>query len=153
MGYYFKKNFYGPEDVRFAQVFFDNGDYISLNKNEIVNFQFEFYDKMIWFNDAIVPVAKKGFVKLKISKCKSSRYDSEYMNTVDEYNKNRKKYIEELCCDDSGIVNIRFFNENNWHKSVSGQFVGTIDGEYLILSVVDIWPSISSDNENICDNF
>lgn len=152
MNYSFIKNFYNPKDVEFVHVFFDNGDYIALNKSEIIDFQFEFYDKMVWFNDAIVPVVKKGFIKLKIAKYKSSRYDSEYMNTIDEYNKNRKKYIEELCCNDSGIINIRFFNTDNWHKSVSGQFIGTIDGEYLILSAVDIWPSVPFENEKFSIN-
>lgn len=148
MKYYYKKNFYNLKDVEFAHVFFDNGDYITLNKPEIIDFQFEFYDKMVLFNEVVTPVAKKGFIKLKISKYKSSRYDSKYINTVSEYNQNRKKYIEELCCNDSGIVNIRFFNKDNWHKSVSGRFVGNIEGEFLILSVVDIWPNISSENEN-----
>ena len=148
MNYYYKKNFYTPKQVEFAYLFFDNGDYITLNKSEIVDFKFEFYDKMVWFDTSITPVAKSGFIKLKISKYKSSRYDSQYVNNIKEYNENRKKYIENLCCDDSGIVNIRFFDNNNWHKSVCGKFVGRIENKYLILSVEEIWNNIPSTSEN-----
>lgn len=148
MNYYYKKNFYTPKQVEFVYLFFDNGNYITLNKSEIIDFKFEFYDKMVWFDRSITPVAKSGFIKLKISKYKSSRYDSQYVNNIKEYNENRKKYIENLCCDDSGIVNIRFFDNNNWHKSVCGKFVGRIENGYLILSVEEIWNSIPTTSEN-----
>lgn len=147
MNYYFKKNFYSPKDVEFAYLFFDNGDYITVDKKEIIDFDFEFYDKMVWYQDSIVPVAKFGFVKLKISKLKSSRYDSIYMNKIKDYNRNRKKYIENFCCNDNPLVSVKFFNDNNCSKSVYGQFNGKMDGEYLVLSSIDIWPNISSNSD------
>ena len=143
MKYYYKKNFLSPKKVDFVQIFFDNGDFITLNKSEIVDFNFEFYDKMIWHNNSITPVAKKGFVKLKIVKYKSSRNYSKYMNTNLEYNTNRKKYIENRCSGDSGIINIKFFDNYNWAKSVCGQFIGKIENEFLILSAIDIYPNAS----------
>lgn len=147
MNYYYEKNFYNIKDVRGAEIYLDNGEYINLYQSEIIDFEFEFYDKMIWFNNAVTPVAKKGFVKLDILKRKPARYNALNFINNKGYNKNKKEYIENLFFENPGIINIRFYNCNNWEKSVCGQFISRKEGKYIILSVVDIWPNSSSSSD------
>lgn len=148
MNYYYKKNFIELKDVEFADVFFDNGDYICIHKSEIIDFNFEFYDKMIMNRREITPVAKSGFVKLKIAKKDRYMYKSHYMKTIEEYKRDRRQYINNRCIGDCGITYIRFFDNHNWHKGVCGQFVGKIENDYLILTTKDIWPTLSSSSDN-----
>lgn len=147
MRYYYKKNFYSPKDVECAQIIFENKDCISLNKAEIIDFDFKFYDNMIIYNETIIPVVKSGFLKLKLSRYKSSRNDCPYMNNIKEYNKDRRKYIENLLCNNYGKITVRFFDTNSFHKSLNGNFKAIIEDEYLVLKAVDSYPLALSDND------
>ena len=104
MNYYCKKNFMDLNDVVFAHIYFDNGDYISLRSSEIVDYNIELYDKMILFKDVPTPVVKRGYIKLNISKNKCQWYESKSISNKKDYNRDRKTYIENLCLDFSIIT-------------------------------------------------
>lgn len=135
----YKKNI-SMDDLYYVQVVFDNGDSIELDKRELIDYEFEFYDKLIWFNSAPTPFVRKGFVKFKIHDYKRKMRTSQTMRLVKEYNCNRKSYIENRCCEDS-IICVRFANETPDYKVVSGLFSGKIEDGYLILNANNIWPN------------
>ena len=89
MKYYYKKNFYNHEEVKYIEIIFDNGEYIFFRKSEIIDFQFNFYDKMVWHDNTAIPVAKSGFIKLNISK-KPHHYTSLTIDVNEEYKNDRK---------------------------------------------------------------
>ena len=145
--YYVPKGFMTKKDVRFMYLFFDNGDYVTLDKSEFIDFDFIFYDKLVKYDRQYIPMVKEGFIKLKISRFKSSRCDSAFINVYDDYNKNRKLYLENRLINESGIKCIKFFDENNWSRSIEGQFYGEKEGEFLVLKIVDDFPSLEYKDE------
>lgn len=141
------KGFMKKKDVRFMYLFFDNGNYVTLDKSEFIDFDFVFYDKLVNNNNQYVPMVKNGFIKLKISKFKSSRHNSVFINAYDDYNKHRKSYLENRLVNESGIKYIKFFDENNWSRSIVGHFYGEKDGEFLVLKIFDDFPSLEYKKE------
>ena len=149
--YYHKKMMFKPHEVKFIYIFFDNGDYISLDSGEIVDFSFDYYDKLIWFDKTASPVAKKGFIKLNINKLDTCFFENNYIGAYKEYKDNRKEYIENKCIGDNGITCIRLFNNDNWSMSIYGHFNGELENGFLLLSAIDDYPSrdYQSDEFNI----
>ena len=64
--YFYPKKKFERKDISKVLVFFKNGDFFEIRKNEIVEVSLNFYDKLIWnFQEASL-VAESGFVKLRI---------------------------------------------------------------------------------------
>ncbi len=51
----FKKN-----DINHLYVYFDNGDFISLNGSELIDLKINLYDRLIWSGRGVCPVAESG---------------------------------------------------------------------------------------------
>lgn len=114
------------------KVFFSNGDYLTIRKNEICNISITFYDRLIKKGMEFHPVGQGGFIKLRIQSGKA-KSESRYLHNGGEYIKNRKKYIEDRMVTDSYIESIEIYNQLNWSDRIYGDMYATLEGEYLYI--------------------
>ncbi|MBE5750089.1 MAG: hypothetical protein E7346_04395 [Clostridiales bacterium] len=134
--YTHKKKEYDLNKVENAQILFLNGDFINLSKKEIIDIEVNLYDKLVHFNNCYFPVAKRGFLKLKIID-KKLKYDNSSVYNQKEYKKDRKSYIENRCVGEGGIFAIRFFNELSWSDMIIGDIVAKKEEDCLIFSFLE----------------
>lgn len=131
MQYTISKDFFNEKDIEFLYVFFDNGDYISLCGAELTEYSVNLYDKLVRHGNGFCPVAESGFIQLKIQKRADFCYNRNFLYNPEEYQKDRKKYIENRCVNESRITEIWLFNEDNWHYTLLGNIRAIMDGAYL----------------------
>lgn len=133
--YTFPKKQFSKNDVKEMELFFDNGDAVKIKYSEIVNIsKFEYYDRLVSCGLGVGSVVKSGTIKLNV--CNKQRYAGEFYNKVyneKELLKNRKKYIENRCVNESKITKVWFYDENNWHYVLMGNIKAKIENEFLIL--------------------
>ncbi len=130
------KNVYKKNEIRKLQVFFDNQDYITFSEKELIDFSVKLYDKLISTGenyDGYAAFVAQGEIKLKVGE-ETSHYRDAFVYDHKEYRENRKAYIERRTCQDGGMVLVKIFNEYNWSKSLYGNMIATMDGEYLLLT-------------------
>lgn len=130
-----RKELLSKKDVEFAYVFFTNGEYFQIRKNEIIEIAFNLYDRLIFAERNFSPVAESGFIKLRIQAGKA-KGESRYLCHESEYVKNRKDYIENRLATDGAISHVYLFNENNWHHTIYGDIKANIEGEYIFLRFI-----------------
>lgn len=130
-----KKNFL-LEDINFIYVFFNNRDFVTIKSKEIEDISLKFFDNLVVENDSICRVAESGFIKINISNSTKLYNCENFVYNPKEYNKDRKKYIENRICNENDIKCIRIFDENNWHDTIYGETESQIDGEYLIINFI-----------------
>lgn len=148
--YTYPKKKFDKKDVNFMYVLFDNGDYISINGSEVIDLKISLYDRLVWNEQGVCPVAESGFIKLKINRINKAIYREVFLYDVKEYKKDRIAYIQNRCVNEGGIACVRLFNENNWHDTIRGNIVGELDGEFLVLkflSQTNFGSSGSANNE------
>lgn len=131
--YVYHKKKFEKKDIDFMYLFFDNGDYVSLHGSEVVDIQLKLYDRLVWGERGVCPVAESGFIKLKVNKKNKAIYDGVFLYNAKEYRNDRKGYIEHRCVQEGGISSVRLFDENNWHDTICGSIVAETDGEFLVL--------------------
>lgn len=119
--------------VEFFYITFNNGSFISLSKNELISYDFKFYDELVWDTNEFVKKACSGQIKLRIKNHAQHIYKDSIVPSKKEYN--RKEYYEQLCLDGHNIKSIRFFNENNWSETVLGNFSSSLKNDILTLVV------------------
>ncbi len=146
--YTYPKKKFDKKDVEFMYVFFDNGDFISLNGNEVVDLEISLYDRLIQNERGVCPVAESGFIKLIINRINKAIYNSVFVYNAKEYKKDRIAYIQNRCVNEGGITCVRLFDENNWHDTIYGNIVGEMDGEFLVLKFLSQPNFGSSKSEN-----
>jgi hypothetical protein len=136
---------------KFLQIFFYDGNYVSINKKEIVSTSINYYDKLIWEENCLCPVGKNGFVKLKIEDKILSYYNESFLYDSEEFEKDRKSYIINRCINEGRIKCVRLFNYLNWHITIYGNIVATCEDDYLILNYVpnELFGSADSKNTSI----
>ena len=135
--YTYTKMQYVKDDVKEMYLFFDNGDYLSIDGSEVVDIFVNVYDRLVWHHQGAAPVVASGFIKLKINEKHSSKYPSHFLYDQKEYNKNRKSYIENRCVQDS-ITKMWLFDENYWQKILLGNVQAKTDAEYLVLDFLPL---------------
>ncbi len=141
-------------EISCMEIFFENGDYVTIKGSEIVSVSnFEFYDKLVFKEKGFEPVAGKGEIKLKI--CNKSRYATDEYCCVynhKEIFKNRKKYIENRCIKESKIIEITFRDSCNWAKNILGQISAKLVEDYLVLEFVpdELMGEFLSEKHHIC---
>ena len=111
--YFCKKMSFVSNKLEQAQIFFTNGDFFTLIKEEIMKISVKFYDELRVGERGFCAVAKKGFLKCKINAKKHSGEQLLYENN--EYGKDIKAYLENRCVKEGGICYVRLFDENHWH--------------------------------------
>ena len=144
--YVCEKKKYDLNNVEEAQILLLNGDFICLSKKEILNIEVVLYDKLVPFNNCYFPVAKSGFIKMKINN-KKPKYDDSSVYDEKEYTKDRKSYIEKVCIEE-GVFAIRLFDDLNWHDTIIGNIVAKKEGDFLILVFSEFTSLGSADKEN-----
>lgn len=128
---------YERNDVLYIDIFFDNGDYINLEPQEIIDVSLNTYDKLVYDKKGISPVASKGYIKLKIAPQKVLRlFDNGLVYDMKKFNTDRHDYIINRCLKEKYVRKIRLFNDLEWSHIVLGDFCVKIEGEYLILEVL-----------------
>lgn len=144
--YTHEKKKYDLNKVEMAQILLLNGDFICLSKKEILNLEVVLYDKLVLFNNCYFPVAKSGFIKMKINN-KNPKYDSSSVYNEKEYSKDRKSYVEKVCVEE-GVFAIRLFDDLNWHDTIMGNVIVKNEDDFLIFSFLE-YPALgSSESDN-----
>ncbi len=128
------------------QILLLNGDFIELSKKEILSLEVVLYDKLVHFNNCYFPVAKSGFIKMKIDN-KKPKYDDSSVYNEKGYSKDRKSCIEKVCIEE-GVFAIRLFDDLNWHDTIIGNIIAKKEGDFLIFSFIEYPAFGSSDREN-----
>lgn len=121
------------KEVEFIYVIFSNGSHIELRKEEIIDFDFAFYDELIMHNDEFIKKAFNGYITLDIS-----NRDNKFKRSLEksfEVGK-RKQEIENILLNDNNVTRLRFFNENNYSEYVQGNFVTSKKGDKIKISAV-----------------
>ena len=132
----FPKVEYKKNGVRSLYLFFENGDFVEVKGSEIVNLNINTYDKLIRSHNGYNPVAESGCIKLKICNKHSFINTSHFLYNETEFKKNRKDYIENRCVSESRITEIWLFDSNNCHKTLHCEIQSKMDGEFLILNIL-----------------
>lgn len=144
--YYFKKEDLKLNNIEYVRLYFDNNEYISLYKDEILDYEFIYQDRLISYRDGIYPYAKTGYINFNIRKYSSGTVKSNFIYNEKAYIKNRKQYILDRCMD-GGICCIEFFDNNNWSMKVFGNFNPIVKNDAMSFEILD------SKNKNISDTF
>lgn len=112
--YHTPKYVMAREDINFMQLFFDNGDYLSVSGEEIVSLSLLLYDGLILSENAYCPVIQGGSMRLALREDASFCYDGHFVCREKDYRRSRAQYIRKRLLD-GGLRAIRLFDENNWH--------------------------------------
>lgn len=131
--------------VEFFYITFNNGSFISLSKNELISYDFKFYDELVWDTNEFVKKACSGQIKLRIKNHAHHIYKTSIVPAKKAYE--RKEYYEQLCLDGHNIKSIRFFNENNWSETVLGNFSSSLKNDILTIVVHEDPHKHSSDGD------
>ena len=137
MGYKVRKKIFSKNKIDHMEIFFDNGDFLSISKKEIVDFSVNLYDELVMGIDywnSFSCVVESGNIRLKIEKKPNGIYDNPYLCDLCAYKKDRISYIKDkLCVKNDEIVCVKIYDKSNWHFTLYCRTENTIDGEYLLL--------------------
>lgn len=130
------KKVYCKNDISYAMLIFDNGDYIPISGAEIDDISIRLYDKLILERDKLCAVAESGFLKLNIQEKPKLVYSNALVYNPKQYKMGRKTYIENRLDTEGGLIGIRFFDKNNWHTTVFGNIVPKIQNSVICLEYI-----------------
>lgn len=131
--YIVAKKVYKKEDIAYIEVVFDNGDFVPLSGDEILDISIRLYDKLILENNEFCAFAESGLIKLKLIESPKELYSKKCIFNYKEFNENRLEYIKNRLSIVGGIKCIKFFNKNNFHTTVCGNIIAETDGDYLFM--------------------
>ncbi len=120
------------ENIESVCVCFQNGDYISLGKNELKEVSLALADDLVYSNNRMCFHVYKGYLKFKVSIHKSSKYESVFLYRMNDYKNDRKDYIEKRCIRDS-MEKILLYDENNWSNTYFGDISARLECGYLYI--------------------
>ena len=127
-----KKIFTKDSVIEKMEIHFLNGDYVTIRKNEICNISITFYDNLLRHKNKLFPIARNGFVKLKIQPGKT-KWESRSLYNPKEYIENRKEYIENRCIYEDSIKFIKLYNQSNWSDIIFADIQAIMEGDFLFL--------------------
>ena len=130
--YFYPKKKFESKEISKAYIFFKNGDFLEIGKNEIIDISINFYDSLVWNGRESSPVVESGFLKLRIQPQKA-RCESRFLYNPKEGSKDRKEYIKNRLTKEGLIDRICLFNENNWHDTLFGDCFAEQSGDYLFI--------------------
>ena len=132
-----KKQKYSKNGLSYMYVVFDNGELFTIKNPEINNLKIETYDKLVWHENGVCPVASGGYIKLKICNKKTYYATQNVVCYPEKYMSDRKAYIEERCLTDR-IVKIMLFNALNCHKVIFVNAKAKKENDFLILEFLPV---------------
>lgn len=130
------KKVYHKDEISYALIIFDNGDYIPVSGAEIDDVFIKLYDKLMLVRDELCAVAESGILKLSIQKKPKMIYTSALVYNSKQYKTDRKNYIKNRLVTEGGSIGICFFNENNWHTTVFGNVISKIENDTICLEYI-----------------
>ena len=77
--YHTPKYVMAREDINFMQLFFDNGDYLSVGGEEIVSLSLSLYDGLTPPENTYAPVTQRGSMRLAFREDASFCYDGHFV--------------------------------------------------------------------------
>lgn len=102
MRYISKNNTITKDDISEIRLFFDNGNFVTVQDFEIERLDIVFYDRLVWSENEICRVAYNGEIAFNIDDSYSAEDFELCVSDLDNYRKGRKRYIVDRC--KSGIV-------------------------------------------------
>lgn len=135
MKYTVRKKDLVKKEIKFIYIFFDNGDFVSIDGTELTNISVGIYDRLVRHGDGFCAVAQAGCFEFKIDEQNKHELKS-FVHDPHAFNSDRKRYIEHRCLSESRITEIRFFDELNWDHRLLGNFNAETDGNTLRLVIV-----------------
>ncbi len=100
---YKSKNYtLAKRDFSKIEIYFDNGNYVTVNDFEIVRSNIFVYGRLVWHDNEICRVAYKGEIVLNIDDSYKTEDYELCISDPDNYRKGRKRYIETRC--KNGII-------------------------------------------------
>lgn len=136
MEYTIKKTNFNNKYTKYMYVFFENGDYISIDGSELLKNTVNVYDRLVRHNKGFCAVAESGCIEFKIKEGDPDKYSRVFLHDPQEFNADRKEYIERRCLNESRITEIWFFDKLNRHYELLGNFSAEADGKNLKISVL-----------------
>ena len=137
MRYFVEKKKYSTQNVDHIYIVFQNGNYLTIEKNELVDININLYDRLTRYEYSASFVGHSGYVKLKISSEKKTYSDDDdctrFLYNHDVYKENRKSYIENRCTKENDINYVIFFDDNRWNDMIFGDIRCRMEGEFLVL--------------------
>jgi len=130
--YHCPKKLFSKDEIEKTYLFFKNGDYLEIRKNELIDVQISLYDELIQTPKGFSPRGAAGTVRLRIRGGKP-RHEAYALCDPEEYRKDRKAYIETRAVKDGGISHVIFFDANYWNDTVYGDLYAEMDGNDLCL--------------------
>lgn len=137
MEYKVKKREFQKDNIAFLEIFFDNGDYFIISKDEIRDFSVSLYDELVVGNDywnSCCAVVESGYLKLKIQKRAKGVYYTSFLCDLKEYKKDRISYIQNrLCTRSDEITCIKLYNRLNWHFTLYCKTENKMEDGFVII--------------------
>lgn len=146
MEYSVKKKEVKKEDIEYIEIFFDNGDCLSIPKTEIIDISIRLYDNLILGKDYwnyFCAVIESGFLKLNLQKKAKVAYANASVYNQKEYSKDRVSYIKNRLCNEGRVNCVKLFDEYNWHFTFYCQVEATLEDDNLNLKFVPYYKKAS----------
>lgn len=135
--YYLKKKNIDKKHIEFMYVYLENGEYFRVNKDELFDISITHSDEIVRFQKGLCPVVAFGQLKIKLKNI-GEQYDYEsFVNDHNQYKKDRTSYIFDKIINREKVKYIKLFNESCSHKTLLGNIVAKIEGDFLIFEFVN----------------
>ena len=136
MEYTIKKTNFNNKYTKYMYVFFENGDYVSIDGSELLKNTVNVYDKLVRHHKGFCAVAQSGCIELKIKERNPDKYSRVFLHNPQSFYADRKEYIERRCLKESRVTEIWFFDKLNWHYELLGNFNVEADGKILRINAL-----------------
>ena len=135
--FYWKKETLSKNKIEKVDVFFANGEFFEIKKEELVDISITYSDCVVRFQKNVCPVVAFGKVKIKLQdKNKTNQY-SAFANDYKQYLNNRKNYIESKVVSGEIVKHISVFDRQYCHKTLIGDIVAKLEEDFLIFEFVN----------------
>ena len=133
--YFHKKSFVKKNELDSIMVVLDNGEYFTLHKKEVVDYNLVFLDKLMWFDCCACPVAKSGYIKLRINN--KPEYNLGLLHSYKECRMYKKGFIEQKILDDCRVVSFIFTDKCGDDYGVLGNYKASLEDDCIVIRVVE----------------
>ncbi|MCR5462696.1 MAG: hypothetical protein K6E87_06480 [bacterium] len=105
-------------------------------KSDIKDIELGYYDDLVkdYCDDGYCPYARSGYIRLNIKRHAGGIYTESNIHNKKDLKNNRKDLIRKRLVEDGGLFRIKVFDENNWSKTIYGNFVASIDGDDILIN-------------------
>lgn len=124
MEYKVKKRDIHKKDIKYLEIYFKNGDFLTIKNNEIIDISLTLADELVvgtmYWNE-FCPVIYSGYLKIKPLKKRQGSLDERFLFDDKKYQKDRVQYIfDRLIQREDSVVSIQLFNEYNHCTALYG---------------------------------